>query len=149
MSNSRSAVAALLLTLAMPLTASDDDNGPDLIGLMDDLQRHSHKAYLSLKASNAALLGFYTHELEESIEALDAVDSYGGYPVRQMARSMLRPAFQSFENAVKAGDMAQAGKRFEQLLDACNACHVATEHGYIVMAPNPSNPYLQRFDVNR
>jgi hypothetical protein len=141
---SAKALLAMLVLCSPALTAADDDG---LLGLMTALQTHTHKLQLSLEAGNGRLADFYLHEMEELLEEIGEIEEYDGYPVGQLASAMLEPAMEALEAAVDDGDIAAAaGAPFDALLNACNACHTATEHGFIVIARNSSNPYLQSFE---
>lgn len=136
-------VLALLL-VAAPLQAADAEE-PGLIEHMRALQYFSHKLQLSLDHDNPALARFYVHELEEAIAAVSDVDSYGGYPVGRLNNTVLKPVFTQLEGALKRDDLARTKQQFDKLIDACNQCHVMTEHAYIVIRRNPDNPYMQSF----
>jgi hypothetical protein len=123
-----------------------DDPGIELVGLMGNMQTYTHKLQLSVAARNAALSGFYLHELEETAETIaGGVDSYDGFPVGRMTKDLLLPAVERLEEPVKKGDWGQAEEHFEGLMGTCNACHEATEHGYIRIAPASGNPFAQDF----
>lgn len=142
-------LVALLLSLLSPAVLADDDHHGgevELIEVMGAAQTRSHKLYLSLRAENQALADFYAHELEEAIEDMTRVESYDGFPIGSLAESMLLPAFEKLEHAVKAGDMKAASKRFDTLIGSCNACHAATDHGEIVIQKTDHNPFFQRFE---
>lgn len=134
-----------LLTLAFIFTiiscekpANDESHyqspTPGLALQMHYIQNWTHKLALSIDAENDELTHFYHHELEESMDDLiDTVDFYDGFPVAELANSMLVPQLEALEEAIDAGDWAQIRARFEILVSTCNSCHVATDHGYIVI----------------
>lgn len=138
-----------------PADEQDDDHGTHdeahgpgegLMGWMGLLQTLSHKLHLSVLAGNSELADFYLHELEEAVEGLEQdVESYDGFPVGRMAPAMLGRAMEQLDESVDAGDWARARERSASLFQACNACHQATDHGYIVVAPTEVNPFAQRF----
>ena len=96
-----------------------------------------------LQAGNRPLAGFYLHELEElAEEVIDEVPAYDGHAVADLTAGMLVPVIERLENLVQQG---QGDAAMDELIDACNACHTATEHGYIVMRRATSNPFNQDF----
>ncbi|MBS3743950.1 MAG: hypothetical protein KGY48_06335 [Wenzhouxiangellaceae bacterium] len=142
------AVAAIsLCTLAGASEESEDHN---LIGLMGQMQYFSHKLDLSIRAQNRELVDFYAHEIEETIEATTQIDEYDGMPVGKLAEGMLGSSFERFEQAVEDenGSWEIIDRRFGELVNACNACHQATEHGYLNIQRTDANPYMQSFEPN-
>tara|TARA_Y100001933_G_scaffold215362_1_gene222005 strand:+ start:1866 stop:2321 length:456 start_codon:yes stop_codon:yes gene_type:complete len=140
-----SMLAAALCTAA---TASDEGEDHDLIGLMGQMQYFSHKLDLSIRAQNRKLVDFYAHEIEETLEATTEIEAYHGKPVGELTEAMLAPAFKRFEQAVddKSGGWETIDDRFGELVDACNACHQATEYGFINIQRTDANPYMQSFE---
>ena len=136
--------AALLAALAVsgPAAAS----GAGLAERMSHLQRHTHKLQLSVEARHPELVGFYLHEIEEVAEEIrDEVETYDDHPIGRLTGEMLLPAVEALEEPVAAGDWDAADTGFDRLLSACNACHAATEHGYIRIVRKKGNPYNQDF----
>lgn len=144
MKRSYPSFAASLLALSMLLTPAAFAD--ELVDLMGALQTRSHKLQLSLDHDNQALAAFYVHEIEELTEAVGEVEEYEGYPVGQLATSMLMPVMDRLESALETGNLDAANREFDALVNACNACHVATNHRFVVIARNSSNPYLQSFE---
>lgn len=138
---------SVILMAALPATtfASGD---VELAENMGQLQYFAHKAALSIDSKNQELAGFYAHELEEYIEDAAKIESYDGYPVGKLIKSMLMPTFEGFEAALKTGDWKKASAKFDALLNSCNACHDATEHGFIKIERRSDNPYMQSFKVS-
>jgi hypothetical protein len=120
---------------------------PGLAVQMRDMQYWTHKLGLSIDAENPTLVGFYVHELEEAVEDLIAsIESYDGHAISQMARTMLLPEVEQLERIVDAGDWAAARHAFGAVIQTCNVCHEATEHGYIVITEGyANNPFNQSF----
>ncbi|MFO7764750.1 MAG: hypothetical protein R6V61_13580 [Wenzhouxiangellaceae bacterium] len=137
--------AMLVCTLA---GASEESEDHDLIGLMGQMQYFSHKLDLSIRHENLELVDFYAHEIEETLEATTGIEAYHGKPVGELTESMLTPAFERFEQAVddEDGDWDAIDGRFGELVDACNACHQATEYGYLNIQRTDANPYMQSFE---
>ena len=124
--------------------AADDEI--ELVSYMSSLQYFAHKAGLAVSHKNQKLAAFYAHEIEEVIEKVEKVKSYDGFPVGNLAKSILLPAFEDFEAKLKAEDWKNASTAFDKVIDACNSCHRATEHGFIKINRGYDNPYIQFFE---
>lgn len=136
-----------MLTLS-PLYLAEQalaEQGPDLISVMADMQRFSHKLQLSLDAGNLRLADFYAHELEGAVAQASQIESYGDYPVGRLSASTLKPVVGKLGAALDSGDIGRASSALDTVVDACNSCHVMTEHAYIQVQRNPTNPYMQSF----
>jgi hypothetical protein len=120
---------------------------PGLAVQMKDMQYWTHKLGLSVDAENTALVGFYVHELEEAVADLIAsIESYDGHAISQLTRTMLLPEVEQLERIVDGGDWAAARNAFSAVIQTCNVCHEATEHGYIVITEGyANNPFNQSF----
>jgi len=114
--------------------------------MMGAMQRYLHKLDLAVRADNVELAAFYLHEVEEVAEEIvDEVPEYDGRPVSQLVESTLEPGLEALETAIENGDGMTTAMR--QLIDACNNCHRATDHAYIVIERASSNPFNQDFSV--
>ena len=138
------AISACTMSGADPDSVAGQVEDPDLVSLMTKMQRHLHKLDLSVQAGNRKLGAFYVHELEEVLEEIVRnVPSYDDHPVAHLAESILEPRLNEVEKAIESGrDMTE---NLGQLIDACNACHTATDHAYIVIGPAIVNPFNQDF----
>ncbi len=127
--------------------ASQSDGDVGLIDLMGNFQKFAHKAGLSIRAGNAELADFYMHEIEENLEATGKIEEYDGFPVGQLSIGMLTPAVESVGSNLDAGNMEGAFEAYTQMINACNACHLVTDHGYIkIVDRSTENPYMQAFE---
>ena len=149
----RSKIIPLCVSALLSISASASEEGEDhdLIGHMGSMQYFSHKLELSLRARNRELVDFYAHEIEETIEATTEIEAYHDKPVGDLTEAMLVPAFDRFEQAVddENGDWKAIDSRFNELINACNACHQATEYGYINIRRTDANPYMQSFESDK
>jgi len=136
------------ISLSPRATASEEDEDHNLIGLMGQMQYFSHKLDLSIRHGNRKLVDFYVHEIEETIEATTEIEAYHDKPVGELTEAMLTPAFERLEQALgdEDGGWEKIDGRFGELVDACNACHMATEYGYIKIRRTDANPYMQSFE---
>ena len=139
-------LAGVFCLVAVAAPALGDS--PGLAILMERMQTYTHKLQLSVEARNEQLANFYLHELEETSEYVaENIPHYHDYPVGPLVREMLLPMIEELEEAVEAGEWTAADTRFADMLRACNACHVATQHGYVRIAPATGNPFAQDFSV--
>jgi hypothetical protein len=99
---------------------------------MGRMQQFLDKLYFSGKEKNWELAGFYLHELEEQAgEIVAAGVIEDGHDVSNLAKGFLLPNLEQLEVAVDANDVTQFHAGYEQLVESCNSCHTATEHGFI------------------
>ena len=133
----------VLLAAGLGLAEAGED--VELVSYMSSLQYFTHKAGLAIDHRNHKLAKFYAHELEEYIEKVEAVESFDNQPIGNLARSILVPVFKEFEAALDAGQWEKTSASFDTLLDKCNTCHVASDHGYIQIRRLTSNPFMQSF----
>jgi len=132
------------LLLSAPTRASEDGEEHGLVENMGAMQYFSHKLVLAIDAGNLPLADFYAHELEETIEAASAIESYGGQTIGALVEAMLEPRFEELEEALDS-DAGRASAAFDDMIDSCNACHQATGFGLIRVQRRSDNPYLQDF----
>ncbi|WP_058555133.1 hypothetical protein [Thiohalocapsa sp. ML1] len=143
-----------VLALALPATAGAGESGEDhdspfagmhLLLLMHNMQYYTHKLGLAIDAHNAALEAFYIHEVEAVIEAVGEIEDYEGIPIADNLKKTLLPNFQTLEAAIDKGEREAVDAAYKELLVGCNACHAASEHGYIHIRRSYDNPYPQDF----
>ena len=129
----------------VPVYASDDHEG--LAPHMDYLRRVTHKLGLSIDARNKDLAEFYAGEIGESVSFFqEEYPEYDGYPVGALSQELLTPRLAPVTKAIAAGDWAAASSSYDTLMsDGCNACHAATQHAFIKIERNKSNPFNQTF----
>ncbi|HMB98246.1 MAG TPA: hypothetical protein VKM36_07170 [Balneolaceae bacterium] len=138
----------MLLTLFDSGKTATDDTTPALHQLMGTMQPYMHKYNLSVLENNRELAGFYLHELEEvSEEIIENIEEYDGHPVSSLAETMFLPAVEQAEATLNNGSADEIRESASLLIQSCNNCHKATEHGYIKLREvNPEeNPFNQDF----
>lgn len=143
------------VALAPAAFASDDEHhgeghhspfeGMPLIMLMQNMQYHVHKLGLAVDANNPTLEDFYAHEMEEVIDAVSEIEDYEGIPIAENLKKTLMPAFEQMEAAIDKGEREPIDAAYNELITGCNSCHAASEHGYIHIRRNHTNPYPQDF----
>jgi hypothetical protein len=98
------------------------------------------------------LVDFYLHEVEEVLADLKAVEEYEGMPIAHPAKVILQTALDALETSLESSPTAEdidwgaAWAGYEGAIEACNRCHMATEHGFIKILPATGEPpYNQNF----
>lgn len=120
---------------------------PELADEMSTLQQYSHKYALAVEAENQELAQFYFHEVLATIEVIkDEIPSYDGYDIRRFMTLFIDPAIEPVEEAMKTRDWGDIREKTITLVNACNSCHNATNHGFIKVTPGfNNNPFNQDF----
>ncbi|MCF7991539.1 MAG: hypothetical protein K9M02_13935 [Thiohalocapsa sp.] len=119
--------------------------GQPLLTLMHNMQYYGHKLGLAIDAGNRELQGFYVHELEEVIEAVEEIESYDGIAIPTLLESTFERAFEGLEGAIEVGDAERIDAAYDGLLNGCNECHRGANRPYIVIKRSHDNPYPQDF----
>lgn len=121
---------------------------PELANYMSRLQYFSHKLALSVDAKNTDAAAFYFHEVKELVEAVkEEVPEYEGYDISRLTENMLEPKIALADSALHSNNWKETRIGMVALIDACNACHHATDHGFIQVTPGfNDNPYNQVFE---
>jgi hypothetical protein len=107
---------------------------PELALLMSRQQVWMDKLGASVRAENRELMDFYAHELEESTEGIIAnVETYDGFKIADLTRSILIPDLQRLATAIDGAPISDVKLAYSRLIQSCNACHAATDHGFILI----------------
>lgn len=136
---------ALVSLLTSSLMTSTHASDIELVKMMSALQYFTHKTTLAIDAKNPELANFYAHELEEIIEELEEVESYHNQPIASYVKGILEPSFETLEDQIKDADWKESSTAMDALIDSCNQCHQATQHGFIIIERRVDNPYFQQF----
>lgn len=102
---------------------------------------HRHATlWFAGEARNWPLADYFLHELEELVEEIEALHPmYRDVPVAELLRTATLPAMEALEEAVEDEDHAAFEAAYDRLTTACNACHIASDRGAIVMV-RPTSP---------
>ena len=122
---------------------------PTLGDLMTAFVQPRHlKIGLAGQTRNWEYLAYERHELEETFEAIEKlVPRYRNASMEDLLKMVEEP-LKVLETAIKARDAAAFDAAYAKLTDACNACHVATEHRMVVIqVPRASMFPNQNFAV--
>lgn len=126
---------------------SSEGYTPGLAVQMKYMSYWTHKLGLSVEAENMELADFYHHELEEAAEDLiESIAFYKDKPIAQLTESMLVPMLDALEDALEEGNWSEIRSAYTAVITSCNACHAATNYGFIVVTPGfGNNPFNQEF----
>jgi hypothetical protein len=106
-----------------------------LVDVMHLLQRYSDKIWFAGQARNQRLAEWYVWRLESAADHItDGVtEHYAGdnYDTRVLTEAMLMPALPPLYAAIERKDWAAFDTTYAALVDACNGCHLAANHGYV------------------
>src|SRR5215467_3930961 len=146
------AFAALALALLAPARAAEEhpphapagkETYASGLGEIMSLQQMRHlKLWLAGAAKNWPLADY---ELDELKEGFDDIAKFfatkDDMPIGQMAGSTAVPTLPDVKAAIDARDSKKFAAAFDKLTAACNQCHQATKHEFIVIQRPTSSPY--------
>jgi hypothetical protein len=122
---------------------------PELALLMGDLQRLTHKMALSAHEGNTELAAFYLHESLEQLQAIQIeAPEYEKLPVALLIDRLALPLYEPFKAALveKPVSRERVMSALDGVIQSCNACHAATQHGFIrITRGTEVNPFNQSF----
>ncbi len=122
--------------------ADPPNTGPYVPGMgeiMGATQMRHAKLWFAGSAKNWELARYELDEIKEGLD--DAVKYYPmfkGAPVSAMLDQYTSTPISDLAQSIEKQDSAKFAKAFDSLTAACNSCHRAAEHGYIVIK-RPSN----------
>jgi hypothetical protein len=131
------AIASVLLATAAIAQTPAPDRPALQLGLGDFMTalvqpRHA-KLGLGGQARNWDYVAYERGELTETFELIEhQVPRYRGTAMSDLLQ-MLKPPMAALDKAIKAKDGAGFDAAYGQLTDACNACHLTTEHRMVVI----------------
>ncbi len=141
-----SSLGLLGFLLLAGLGCSSPEEPPELAMVMGGLQRFAEKLGYAIEADNRPLSDFYLHEVTETIEAIQSIETYDGVVIAQPSRVIMPLLLERLRKELSDGDWALAWGAYEDLIDGCNRCHAATEHEFLEILPSSGQaPYSQRF----
>src|SRR5215469_15074103 len=129
--------AVLALSLVLPTRGAEPAKETYASGLGEimSLQQMRHlKLWFAGQAKNWPLADY---ELDELKEGFDDVMKF--FPVKDdmkigdMAGSTVIPVLPDVKSAIDAHDAGKFATAFDKLTAACNACHQAANHAFIVI----------------
>jgi len=146
--------AVVSLALAFPVRAAEEGNASagaketyaSGLGEIMSLQQMRHlKLWFAGQAKNWALAAY---ELDELQEGFDDVNKFfrvkDDMQIGDMAGSTVMPVLPEVKKAIEARDEAKFAAAFDKLTAACNACHQAANHAFIVIQRPTTSPYTNQ-----
>jgi hypothetical protein len=148
------AIAVLTIALLASARAAEEGHVPHPpadaketyasgLGEIMSLQQMRHlKLWFAGAAKNWALADYELDELKEGFD--DLIKFFpvkDDIPIGQMAGSTAMPTLPDLKSAIEARDGAKFAAAFDKLTAACNSCHQASNHGFIVIQRPASSPY--------
>lgn len=126
-----------------------NEDVPELADAMGQLQTYTHKYALAVEAEYHELAEFYFHEVRASTDHIkENIPGYEGYDIERFMRLFFDPTIEPVETALANRNWDEVRQRTIEMVDACNACHNATSHGFIEVTPGfDNNPYNQDFSA--
>ncbi len=131
----------------LALAGSDQDEGEhahehvELAPFMTQLQWHSQKLGYAIEGHNAPLAEFYLHEVTEVLEEIkEQVPVHDKLPIADLIGKIPQPTLAPLDRQIEASNWTGASKAYAKLIDACNRCHAATQHQFIVITPARGRP---------
>lgn len=105
------------------------------------------KAGFSMQAGNYVLAQFYATEMIEEandIVKLNVVEDT--IHISDLMKTLLLPSLNSFKSSISGSSISAIKEAYQNLINNCNSCHVASNHSYIVVQePNSNSPSGQQF----
>lgn len=139
------AIAALCANAAHADAPKSEAYLPGMGEIMGATQMRHAKLWFAGHAGNWELAGY---ELDEIKEGLDDAVTYHpvfkGAPVSAMLQKYTGAPLADLAKSIEAKDRAKFAKAFDSLTAACNGCHQAAEHGYIVIKRPSAMPYTNQ-----
>jgi hypothetical protein len=137
------AVAALTTSCAAYAAATSTENYlPGLGEIMSATQMRHAKIWFAGKAGNWELAHYELDEIREGLnDAVKFHPLFKGVPVSAMVNRLTDQPLAELDAAVAAKDRARFSKAYDSLTGACNACHQAAGHGYIVIKRPGASPF--------
>jgi hypothetical protein len=122
---------------------------PGLDDLMTMMVQPRHiKLHAAAQAKNWELAAFQLNELRASFRRIGQyLPKYRNYEMDSSVASIIAPSIQKVDAAIKASDSAAFSSAYGDLTAACNTCHVAMEHAFLVIGtPEPSamQPFIDQ-----
>ncbi|MCJ7465448.1 MAG: hypothetical protein MUO53_01980 [Maribacter sp.] len=108
----------------------NDTYRPGLGEFMSGIQVHHEKLWFAGTNGNWKLAQF---EIDEIKEALIAIQKYSADRPETKEINMIEEPIDSVSMAIRENDEPKFKSSFQLLANTCNACHLATDHGFNVI----------------
>jgi hypothetical protein len=128
-----------------PAEAAKEPFAPGLGEIMTLTQMRHLKLWFAGAAKNWELADYELDELKEGFD--DAIKYFpmkDDIPVARLVATTLLPVLPELKSAIDARNGAKFAAAFDKLTAACNACHQAAKHGFIVIQRPATSPYANQ-----
>jgi hypothetical protein len=115
-----------------------DSYKPGFGEFMSIVQVHHEKLWFAGTNANWPLADFEVHEIEEIFEDLK---QFHAERKESELLGMMDPALDSMDAAIGQQDTAMFRASYLLLTNTCNSCHIATEHGFVVIKTPDTPPF--------
>ncbi len=144
-------LAACSLLLAAPARSADappapapvPDYHPSFGDLMTMAVQPRHiKVGIAGKARNWAYLTYESSELRNAFGRIArTIPAYRGNKLADLFTAGVTPQLDELDAAIKAKDGKAFDAAYGNLTQACNTCHTALEHAFVVIQAPQTSPY--------
>lgn len=142
---------AFLVGVNAPIVARSQSNPapaartipvPAVADIMAQTQfRHMKLGYAG-EVGNWPLAGYEAEQMKGSFnDAAGLGTSVGSVPLSQLIQEKSLPPLQDLEKAIAAKSEKEFLKAYKELTEACNACHVAANVGFIKIRAPTASPF--------
>jgi len=115
---------------------------PGLGEFMSSIQMRHMKLWAAGSKKNWDLAGYELGEIEEGFgNAARFNPVFKGIPVAELIGRITSRPLKDLDKAVEAKDMPGFEAAFDALTSACNECHRAAKHGFIVIRRPVASPF--------
>lgn len=122
---------------------------PGLEQFMNVILIEHNKLWFAGRARNWPLAAYELGEIKEVMsDVQDIVPVFKSLPLADMMDAVIVKEVAALEKAIEAKDAKEFAAGFDRLSAACNACHQATENGFIVIQ-RPTRPVFTNQDYRR
>jgi len=138
-------IASTLFVRALPA----QNYVPGMGEIMGAQQMRHTKLWFAGQAGNWPLANYELGEIREGFEDAATYHTvFRGIPVSALIRRFTVKPLAKLSAAIRDKDSARFKTAFDQLTHACNSCHRAAAHGYIVIRRPSASPFTdQNFSV--
>ncbi|MBS0245845.1 MAG: hypothetical protein JSR61_04430 [Proteobacteria bacterium] len=119
---------------------------PGLEQFMNVILIEHNKLWFAGRAGNWPLAAYELGEIKEVMsDVQDLVPVFKSLPLADMMDAVIVKEIADLEKAIEVRDAKKFAAGFDRLSAACNACHRATENGFIVIK-RPTRPVFTNQD---
>jgi len=128
-----------------PTRAGAAARGPGLGEIMSLQQMRHSKLWFAGSAGNWPLASYELDELKEGFDDVRKLfPTHDGVRLTPLLDVVEKTAMPDLVKAVAAQDAARFADAFDALTAACNGCHQAAKHGFIMIQRPTSLPYTNQ-----